>query len=196
MSSSDIERPAVRFAHTISESGRLLPSSSQWNSSSSLSLKLLMIHFLLHIQNPLSFNSLSHIKKYFKRFIYVSGFAILLVLALVLLMHFLPHKHAHHGTSRNLTLAISQALTFFDAQKSGNYPSNSPVKFQGDSGLQDGNSTGTHDLDIIKWGSDYLLKLFVPSSATASPILYSQVGSANNDSKIPNDINCNVFLSF
>nr|POE99152.1 hypothetical protein CFP56_78048 [Quercus suber] len=32
MSSSDIERPTVRFVHTISESGRPLPSSSQWNS--------------------------------------------------------------------------------------------------------------------------------------------------------------------
>lgn len=106
---------------------------------------------------------------------------------------------------------------FFSA---GNYPSNSPVKFRGDSGLQDGNSTGTHDLvggfydsgnnikfsfptaytvtflswtvieyhqkytdigeldhvkDIIKWDSDYLLKLFVPPNATfAAPILYSQ----------------------
>nr|XP_023895265.1 endoglucanase 25-like [Quercus suber] len=241
MSSSDIERPTVRFVHTISESGRPLPSSSQWNS--------IEINYNLIPKSETAYDSLPssysksiefHLiitgKKYFKRFIYISGFAILLVLALVLLKHFLPHKHAHHGTSRNLTLAISQALTFFDAQKSGNTPSNSPVKFQGDSRLQDGSSTGIDDLvggiydsrnsikfsfpiaytvtllswtvieyhqkyndigeldhvkDIIKWGSDYLLKLFVPPNATfATPILYSQVGSANNDSMNPNGINC------
>ncbi|KAJ6930775.1 endoglucanase 25-like [Populus alba x Populus x berolinensis] len=54
---------------------------------------------------------------------------------------FLPHKHKHHGKSKNITLALNQALMFFDAQKSGNYPSNSPVKFRGSSGLQDGNTS-------------------------------------------------------
>lgn len=128
MSSSDIERPTVRFVHTISESGRLLPSSSQWNS--------IEINYNLIPKSETAYDSLPssysksiefHLiitdKKYFKRFIYISGFAILLVLALVLLKHFLPHKHAHHGTSRNLTLAISQALTFFDAQKCNVYHS-------------------------------------------------------------------------
>lgn len=33
-----------------------------------------------------------------------------------------------------------------------------------------------HVKDIIKWGTDYLLKLFVPSNSTATPnLIYSQV---------------------
>lgn len=33
-----------------------------------------------------------------------------------------------------------------------------------------------HVKDIIKWGSDYLLKLVIPKNTTNSAILYSQVG--------------------
>ncbi|GKV31028.1 hypothetical protein SLEP1_g39772 [Rubroshorea leprosula] len=68
----------------------------------------------------------------------------LAVTELILLVHFLRHKHHHHGPSKNLTLALNQALIFFDAQKSRNYPSNSTIKFQGNSGLQDGDSSKTH----------------------------------------------------
>lgn len=32
-----------------------------------------------------------------------------------------------------------------------------------------------HVKDIIKWGSDYLLKLFIPQNRTNSATLYSQV---------------------
>lgn len=47
-----------------------------------------------------------------------------------------------------------------------------------------------HVKDIIKWGSDYLLKLFVPPNGTSDTILYSQIGSANSDGMTPSDINC------
>ena len=103
----------------------------------------------------------------------------------------------------------------------GYLPKNSSVSFRGDSGLQDGNSSGhnlvggfydsgnnikfsfptaytitllswtvieyhqkyadigelEHVKDIIKWGSDYLLKLFIPpikSTSSSTTILYSQ----------------------
>jgi endoglucanase len=37
-----------------------------------------------------------------------------------------------------------------------------------------------HVMDIIKWGSDYLLKLFVPPNATVvAPTLYSQASTHN-----------------
>ncbi|GLT32183.1 hypothetical protein SLA2020_068690 [Shorea laevis] len=161
----------------------------------------------------------------------------LVITGLILLVHFLPRKNHHHGPSKNLTLALNQALTFFDAQKSGNYPSNSTIKFRGNSGLQDGDSSKTHaDLvggfydsgnnikftfstafaitllswsvieyhqkysdigeldhvkDIIRWGSDCLLKVFVPLNASsgAQATLYSQqVGSTRND--VDRDIKC------
>ncbi|XP_039117541.1 endoglucanase 25-like isoform X2 [Dioscorea cayenensis subsp. rotundata] len=48
-----------------------------------------------------------------------------------------------------------------------------------------------HVKDIIKWGTDYLLKLFVPSNSTATPnLIYSQVGSANISSSSENDMSC------
>lgn len=37
-----------------------------------------------------------------------------------------------------------------------------------------------HVKDIIKWGSDYLLKLFVPPHTTSDTILYSQASLMNN----------------
>ncbi|XVE95648.1 hypothetical protein REPUB_Repub02eG0116600 [Reevesia pubescens] len=178
-------------------------------------------------------------KTHYKRFLYISLTVALVILALGLVLHFLPHKNHHHGPSKNLTLAVNQAITFFDAQKSGNYPSDSPIKFRGSSGLQDGNSSDTradlvggfydsgnnikftfptaytitllswsvieyhkkyadigeleHIKDVIKWGSDYLLKAFVAPNATSDPtILYSQVGSAGNNTQnqVLNDINC------
>lgn len=101
----------------------------------------------------------------------------------------------------------------------GHYPSNSPVKFRGNSGLQDGESVPgglvggfydsgnnikfsfptaytvtllswtvieyhekfadigelDHVKDIIRWGSDYLLEIFVPPNSSLNSItLYSQ----------------------
>ncbi|KAH9757454.1 Endoglucanase 10 [Citrus sinensis] len=223
-SASDADMHSVKYVHTISEAGRFLPSASQWNSTE--------IDFNLAPQSSNSYGSLPSRysksfdydlvitdKAYFKRFLYISALAALLIPALVLLIHFLPHKHHPHSPTKNLTLAVNQALTFFDAQKSGNYPNYSPVKFRGNSGMQDGKVSnlnadlvgGFYDSgnnikfsfptayavtilswsDIIKWGSDYLLKVFVPTNSTPdSTILYSQVGSTGNDTKVSNDINC------
>ncbi|KAJ6920196.1 endoglucanase 9-like [Populus alba x Populus x berolinensis] len=119
---SDIDHQPVRFVHTISEAGRLLPSASQWNS--------IELDFHLAPQSNTTYDSLPSRysksfdyelvitdKKYFKRFVYVSVFIVFVVLAIVLLVQFLPHKHKHHGKSNNITLALNQALMFFDAQK-------------------------------------------------------------------------------
>ncbi|KAM5571207.1 endoglucanase 25 [Rosa sericea] len=235
------DQEPVMFVHTVSEARRMLPSASRWNS--------IEIDFNLVPQSGIAYDSLpsSYSKSYdydivirdrklFKRCLYISASIVSLILALILLLRFLPHKHHHHGPSKNLTLALNQALTFFDAQKSGTYPKNSPVKFRGDSGLQDGNLTSNranlvggfydsgnnmkfsfstaytmtllswtvieyhqkyadigeldHVKDIIKWGSNYLLKVFVPPNATSDTILYSQIGTANSDGTTPSDINC------
>ncbi|KAL5846293.1 hypothetical protein ACOSQ3_009817 [Xanthoceras sorbifolium] len=231
---SDVEMYPVRYAHTVSEAGRLLPSASKWNS--------IEVGFDMTPQSSTPYDSLPSRysksfdyelvianREYFKSFVYTSVSIVFLMLLLVLLVHFLPHKHHHHGPSKNLTLALNQALTFFDAQKSGNYPSTSPVKFRGNSGMQDGIFNNMHaDLvggfydsgnnikfsfptaytitllswtvieyhekyadigelehvkDIIKWGSDYLLKVFVSANSTSadSLILYSQVGDIGNE---------------
>ncbi|KAJ7965418.1 Endoglucanase [Quillaja saponaria] len=242
-SASDVEMQTVRFVHRISEAGRLLPSSSRWNSID-LDFHLVPKSSISYDSIPSSYsksfdyNLVITDRKYFNRFVYISASVLFVILAVVLLVHFLPHKHKHHDPSMDLKVALNQALTFFDAQKSGFYPKNSPVKFRGDSGLQDGNSTDKaakllggfydsgnnikfsfpmaytmtllswtvieyhskyadigeldHVKDIIKWGSDYLLKVFVPANATSgSPTtLYSQVGSISNDTKTPNDLNC------
>lgn len=112
----------VRFVHSISEAGRLLPSASQWNS--------IELDFKLAPQSSISYDSLPsrfsksynydliiRDKSYFKKFVFVLISILLLIIALILLLHFLPPKHHHHTPSKNLTLAVNQALTFFDAQK-------------------------------------------------------------------------------
>ncbi|PON76295.1 Glycoside hydrolase [Parasponia andersonii] len=225
---SSIERQPVEFVHTISEAGRLLPSSSRWNSielefslfpRSSSAYDSVPSRFAKSVDYDLVITDI----KYFKRFLYISVSVVLLILALILLLLFLPRKNKHHGPSKNLTLAVNQALTFFDAQKSGLYPKNSLVKFRGDSGLQDGNFGSTvhadlvggfydsgnnmkfsfptaytitllswtvieyhqkyseigeldHVKDIIKWGTQYLLKTFIPPANATSDYtrLYSQ----------------------
>lgn len=120
--SSGIDHQPVRFVHTISEAGRLLPSASQWSS--------IELDFHLAPQPNTTYDSLPSQysksfdyelvitdKKYFKRFVSVSIFILLVILAIVLLVQFLPHKHKHHGNPKNITLALNQALMFFDAQK-------------------------------------------------------------------------------
>ncbi|WCJ43414.1 glycosyl hydrolase 9A1 [Euphorbia peplus] len=239
--SSGIDHSPGKYVHSISEAGRLLPSASQWNS--------IELDFCIVPKSNSNYDSLPSNfsksydyelvitdKKYFKRFLYISLSILFLVVAAVLLVHFLAHRNDNRGHSKNLTLALRQALTFFDAQKSGKYPSNSPVKFRGDSGLQDGNSVPgglvggfydsgnnikfsfptaytitllswtvieyhhkyadigelDHVKDIIKWGTDYLLQLFVPPNPDSAPaILYSQVGSPGNGTQgDQNDISC------
>lgn len=46
-----------------------------------------------------------------------------------------------------------------------------------------------HVLDLIKWGTDYLLKTF-NSSATIIDKIHSQVGGSQNGSKVPDDHYC------
>ncbi|KAE8718623.1 Glycolipid transfer protein 2, putative isoform 1 [Hibiscus syriacus] len=215
------------YAEKHSETSSFLPSASKWNSELDVSLPS-------PYSKSYDFELLIADKTHYKRFLYISFALAFLVLTLGLVLHFLPQKNHHHRHSNNLTLAVNRALTFFDAQKSGSYPSNSPISFRGSSGLQDGNSSNIHaDLvggfydsgnnikftfptaytitllswsvieyhrkyadigelehikDVIKWGSDYLLKVFVPPSEKSD----STVGSAGNNTKnrVPNDINC------
>ncbi|XP_044512254.1 endoglucanase 25-like [Mangifera indica] len=235
-SASHAEMQPVRFVHSVSAAGRLLPSASRWNS--------IEIEFNLAPKSSTGYDSLPSRysksfdydlvitdRKYFKRFLVISASVLLLIPLLVLPLHFLPRKHHLHEPSKNLTLALSQALTFFDAQKSGNYPSNSLVNFRGNSGLKDGSESNIdlvggfydsgnnikfsfptaytvtllswtvieyhekyadigeldHVKDIIKWGSDYLLK--VTNSSSNKTVLYSQVG-AGNGTGVSNDLNC------
>ncbi|KAK7353302.1 hypothetical protein VNO80_18747 [Phaseolus coccineus] len=240
-SAFESERDPVIYVHTVSEAGRLLPSASQWNSIA-LDFKLAphssTAYESIPSQYPKSvdYDLVITDRKHFHCFIFVLVTIILAILAAVLLVHFLPQNHKHQGSSINLKVAINQALTFYDAQKSGHYPRNSPVKFRGDSGLQDGNSAKTdltggfydsgnnikftfttaytmtllswtvmeyqskyadigeldHVRDIIRWGSDYLLKVFIlPNSADGSNLtLYSQVGSTIRVNNEHTDVSC------
>ncbi|KAI3464632.1 hypothetical protein Pfo_021295 [Paulownia fortunei] len=237
---SESELHSVRFVHSISEAGRLLPSASRWNSIE-LDFNLLpqtvdgFDSLPSRFSKSVDFNLTIADKKYFKHCVSVSIFVVVSVLLLVLLLHFLTHKKQTDGGPKDLTLALNQALLFFDAQKSGRLPQNSSITFRGNSGLSDGKEGNTnadlmggfydsgnnikfsfstaytvtllswtvveyqqkyadigeldHIKDIIKWGSDYLLKLFIPpNSNSGSAILYSQVGA--NDTNQENDINC------
>ncbi|RXH96577.1 hypothetical protein DVH24_009081 [Malus domestica] len=109
---------------------------------------------------------------------------------------------------------LSQYSKSLRIQSPGVYPNNSPVKFRASSGLHDGNMSRKlanlegcfydsgnnikfsfpsyldHVKDIIKWGSDYLLKLFGPPNTTSEFILqtFVKIGSGNIDAKVPNDI--------
>ncbi|CAJ1974311.1 unnamed protein product [Sphenostylis stenocarpa] len=235
------ERDPVRYVHTVSEAGRVLPSASRWNSIA-LNFKLARDSSTAYESIPsqypksVDYNLVITDRRHFNCFIFVLVTIIFAILAAVLLVHFLQQKHKYQGSSINLKVAINQALIFYDAQKSGPYPRNSTVKFRGDSGLQDGDSAKTdliggfydsgnnikftfttaytmtllswtvmeyqskyadigeldHVRDIIRWGSDYLLKVFIPpNSATGSNLtLYSQVGSTISINNEPNDVSC------
>ncbi|XAR49633.1 Cellulase [Bertholletia excelsa] len=240
-SAFDTEREPMLHVHTISEAHRLLPSSSQWNSIE-LDFNLLPRSSNLSDSIPsqfsksVDFNLVISDRKYFRRFLYISAAILLFFVISVLLLRFWPRKHSHHRSSEDLTLALGQALLFFDAQKSGYFPKNSSVTFRGDSGLHDGSFNGgpaklvggfydsgnnvkfsfptayvvtllswtvieyhekydhvgelKHVKDIVRWGSDYLLKVFAPPSPNSDAILYSQVGSSGNETGVDNDINC------
>nr|XP_027090527.1 endoglucanase 9-like [Coffea arabica] len=235
----------VRFVHTVPGAGRLLPSSSRWNSIE-LDFNVLPQSSNAWDSIPprysrsISFNLTIGDKKHFCRFLVFAASITITFLILILLLSILPRRKHHHDPSKDLTLALNQALLFFDAQKSGHYPNDSAITFRGDSGLGDGNMATTqadlvggfydsgnnmkfsfptaytvtllswsvleyhdkyadikeldHVKDIIKWGSDYLLKLFIPKNTTNSAILYSQVGSPGNgpsgENSRENDISC------
>lgn len=125
-SASDTNCSSVRYVHSINEAGRLLPSSSRWNSIeiefNSLPRSTIEYDSLPSAYSKsIEFNLFIADKTHLKRFVYISVFLVLAILALVLLLHFLPHKHARNGSSKNLTLAINQAITFFEAQKCNCY---------------------------------------------------------------------------
>ncbi|KAG9458920.1 hypothetical protein H6P81_003428 [Aristolochia fimbriata] len=251
---SDI-RDANLYVHSISEAGRIVPSASRWSSieiddgrfhdpTAVLPRSHYMISTPPKYSKSVAFNLVIADKRSLKRFIAISISLVLLILAAFLILKFLPHKESGSGTAKDLSKALSQALLFFDAQKSGILPENNPVGFRGNSGLHDGNASKTlhvdlvggfydsgnnikfgfpaaytitllswsaieyknkyesigeldHVTDIIKWGSDYLLKVFrePPNSTTTDHtdhvILYSQARSTDTSREsADNDINC------
>ncbi|CAI9115664.1 OLC1v1016633C1 [Oldenlandia corymbosa var. corymbosa] len=238
----------VYYVHSIPGTGRLLPSSSRWNS-----IELDSNHLLPEASNGrldslpsrftkiIDFNLTIRDKNHFKRFCYTCATMIIMIVVALLLVRFLQgQRQQHHGHLMDLKLAINQALLFFDAQKSGPLPENSKIKFRADSGLHDGTTSATqidlvggyydcgnnmkfsfttayavtllswsvieyhekydniqeleHVKDLIRWGSDYLLKIFSPPNASSPAKLYSQVGSPGNDTSggntRDNDISC------
>lgn len=64
-------------------------------------------------------------RTHFKWCSYITALLLLLIIALTLLLRFLPHKHNRHEASNNHTVAVNQALKFFDAQKCKKIPLNS-----------------------------------------------------------------------
>lgn len=110
------------FVHSISETGRLLPSASRWNSieidfdlfpTSSRTNDPIPSKYSKSYTFKLGITDMSQLK----HFIYASIALVLIVVALVLLMVLLPRKRGHHGSSSNLPVALEYSLLFFDAQK-------------------------------------------------------------------------------
>lgn len=108
---------------TASETGRLIHSSNHWNSielplkSSSSSAAAAYESIPSQFSKSVDCNLVITDKNHFHRFIFASLAIIFAIIAVSLLVHFLPQKHKHQGSSINLKLAINQALTFYDAQK-------------------------------------------------------------------------------
>ncbi|TXG65161.1 hypothetical protein EZV62_006436 [Acer yangbiense] len=167
----------------------------------------------------------------------IKNLALYVVLAgLITLIIVLVARHRHRRRpppiSDNYTVALHQALKFFDAQRSGRLPANNNVSWRGNSCLNDGNNelvggyydggdatkftfpasfamtmlswsvveysakyeaTGEldHIKDIIKWGTDYLLKTF-NSSANSVHEIASQIGGGDPSMNTtnPHDLNC------
>ncbi|XP_075507795.1 endoglucanase 25-like [Primulina tabacum] len=238
---SEAEFHSGRLVHS-SESGRLISSSSRWNSTevdfSYLSRSVDGFDTLpSRFSKSVDFNLTIGDKGFLRRCVYTMIFMVVFIPVLVLLLRFLIHRNEDDGGPKNLSLALKQALLFFDAQKSGHFPGNSTINFRGDSGLNDGKDGQTnadlvggyydsgnnmkfsfstaytvtilswtvieyqqkyadlgeldHIKDIIKWGTDYLLKVFIPPvSNEESAVLYSQVGGSEGSSNQENDINC------
>ncbi|XVE73388.1 hypothetical protein DITRI_Ditri11bG0114100 [Diplodiscus trichospermus] len=151
-----------------------------------------------------------------------------ILVGVVTLVTFLVTRGHHQRplpVQDNYTIALQQALVFFNAQRSGRLPANNNVSWRGDSCLDDGNgylngleggyydggdavkysfpasfamtilswsvleysaryeAAGelNHVKDIIKWGTDYLLKTFNSSADTIEKVV-SQVGEVKNSS--------------
>ncbi|MQM03052.1 hypothetical protein Taro_035831 [Colocasia esculenta] len=275
-----VDEPAGIFVHSITETGRLLPSGSRWNSIE-IDVSLLPPSTTPSDSLPskysksLEFTLTIRDRTRFRRFICATSSLVLLAVAALLLTALLPRKRPDVSSSKNIPLALSHALQFFDAQRCKQQAtvmgfaslscsinlvvfdrgkilmlifsagilakSNYSVAFRGDSGLQDGNSEQTHaDLvggfydsgnnvkfsfpiayaisllswtvieyhqkyealgeldhvkDVIRWGTDYLLKLYIPSNSTSgSTILYSQASAQQLftliDGAKENDLTC------
>lgn len=113
---------SVMFVHTVSGAGRLLPSSSRWNSIE------LDFNVLPQSSNgwdsippkysrSINFDLTIKDHKRFRLFVILSASIITNIFVLILLLSILPRRKHHHGNSKDLTLALNQALLFFDAQK-------------------------------------------------------------------------------
>ncbi|KAK1360393.1 Endoglucanase [Heracleum sosnowskyi] len=200
------------------------------------------IHLVV-ISPPLDDKTQSWLSR--KLFMWMIGLilaAALIVGFIILLVKTLPRHHHHRPLSLALerpalpyTMALSKALMFFNAQRSGKLPKNNNVTWRGNSGLNDGKSAPSKNLvggyydagdaikfnfpqsfamtmlswsvieysakyeaagelnhikDVIKWGTDYLLKTF-NSSADTIDRLVTQVGSGDTTGgSIPNDHYC------
>lgn len=122
---SETSEAELRFVHSVSGSGRVLPSASRWNSIE-LDFSLLPQQsdasdsLPSRFSKSVDFNLTISDKNAFKRCLYVSILVVISVPVLVLLLHFLIHKKHTDGATKNLTLALNQALLFFDAQKCTN----------------------------------------------------------------------------
>lgn len=115
---------SVQYVHIISESGRLLPSASRWNSieldfnflpESSLNENFESLP--TRFSKSIDFNLFVKNKIHFKRLVVVAALIILIIPSLILLKHFYPPRKHHNDSSHNITLALNKALLFFDAQK-------------------------------------------------------------------------------
>ncbi|CAL1385139.1 unnamed protein product [Linum trigynum] len=168
--------------------------------------------------------------------IVVAGAGVLAGL-IAILVKFVPHHHDHKPTPDNYTAALTTALKFFNAQRSGKLPKHNNISWRGNSCTKDGDPSGqfkdlaggyydagdaikfnfpqsyamtmlswsvieysakyqasgelNHVKEIIKWGTDYLLKTFNHTADTIN-ILVSQVGSGDTSGGMstPNDHYC------
>ncbi|KAK1311136.1 Endoglucanase 25 [Acorus calamus] len=176
------EQRPLYSPHPISVAGpRLLPSSSRWNSIE-IDYGLLPMSSNTFDFTPskysksFEFNLSITNKKSFKRFILAFASFIILVTTITLLATLFPRKHVVRESSLNLTLALNQALMFFDAQKSGPLPKNNLVRFRGDSGLFDGNSTTTH-VDLVGgfYDSGNNIKFSFPTAYTITILSWTVI---------------------
>ncbi|THU51339.1 hypothetical protein C4D60_Mb06t29970 [Musa balbisiana] len=206
-----MEESSKEYVHSISGTGRLLPSAGRWNSievdfglipTSSYSKEASPLMYAKSYDFRLSVQDKSHLK----RFIYIVISLILVAAAAALLTALLPRKHAGGGSLSGLPLALDYALLFFDAQKSGFLPKSNPVKFRGNSGLHDGewkqdntslvggfydsgnnikfSFTTAYAITLLSW------TVIEYSHKYAAIGQLEHVGGANDDAKVDNDIAC------
>lgn len=120
-SETELEMYTARYVTVSGGAGRLLPSTSKWNSIDFGYSQALQSSTeyepRCRYSKSIDFELVISNRKYFRSFIYTSTSIVLLMVLLILLLQFLSHKHHHHVPSKNLTLALNQALMFFDAQK-------------------------------------------------------------------------------